>query len=116
MLTAFVGARVFDGERFIDDAAVLVREGDVAGVVRQIDTPDGAARVELEGGVLAPGFVDVQVNGGGDVLFNDTPTPDAISAIVAAHARFGTTGMTPTLISDHDDVLRAGATSLNYQV
>ncbi len=52
------------------------------------------------GAWLAPGFIDVQVNGGGDVLFNDNPTPEGIAAIAAAHRRFGTTGLLPTLISD----------------
>ena len=56
---------------------------------------------------LAPGFVDIQVNGGGDVLFNDAPTPDAIRAIVAAHRRLGTTALLPTLISDSNDKMVA---------
>ena len=56
---------------------------------------------------LAPGFIDVQVNGGGDVLFNDVPTPEGISAIAAAHRRFGTTALLPTLISDTPDKMRA---------
>ncbi len=60
----------------------------------------GAASVDLEGGLLLPGFIDVQVNGGGGVLFNDDPTPEAIHAIGAAHRRFGTTGFLPTLISE----------------
>ena len=55
---------------------------------------------------LAPGFIDVQVNGGGDVLFNDTPTPDGITAIAAAHRRFGTTGLLPTVISDTPEKMR----------
>jgi N-acetylglucosamine-6-phosphate deacetylase len=49
---------------------------------------------------LVPGFIDIQVNGGGDALFNDRPTPETIRAIVAAHRRFGTTALLPTLISD----------------
>ena len=53
-----------------------------------------------DGAWLAPGFIDVQVNGGGDILFNDEPTPEGIGAIVAAHRRFGTTALMPTLISD----------------
>jgi N-acetylglucosamine-6-phosphate deacetylase len=49
---------------------------------------------------LAPGFIDLQVNGGGDVLFNNAPTPESIHRIAAAHRRFGTTAFLPTLISD----------------
>ena len=57
-------------------------------------------RVLPDNAWLAPGFIDLQVNGGGDVLFNDTPTVDGIRAIAAAHRRFGTTALLPTLISD----------------
>src|SRR5262249_31341759 len=55
---------------------------------------------------LAPGFIDTQVNGGGDVLLNDAPTPEAMSAIAAAHRQFGTTSLLPTLISDTPDKMQ----------
>ena len=58
-------------------------------------------------GTLAPGFIDVQVNGGGGVLFNDTPTVDGIRAIGAAHRKFGTTGFLPTLITDTREKMAA---------
>jgi len=66
------------------------------------DAGEGAADqvLDLQGGYLLPGFVDTQVNGGGGVLFNDCPTVDGVAAIAAAHARFGTTALMPTLISD----------------
>src|SRR6185436_11024038 len=56
---------------------------------------------------LTAGFIDTQVNGGGDVLFNDDPTPEGIAAIAAAHRRFGTTGLLPTLITDRPERMRA---------
>jgi len=65
----------------------------------------GADIVDLEGQILLPGFIDVQVNGGGGVLFNDDPNPESIRAIGAAHRRFGTTGFLPTLISDDLDTI-----------
>jgi N-acetylglucosamine-6-phosphate deacetylase len=64
-----------------------------------------AVTVDLEGQLLLPGFIDVQVNGGGGVLFNDDPNPESIRAIGAAHRRFGTTGFLPTLISDDLDTI-----------
>ena len=64
-----------------------------------------AAIVDLKGQLLLPGFIDVQVNGGGGVLFNDDPSPESIRAIGAAHRRFGTTGLLPTLISDDLDTI-----------
>jgi N-acetylglucosamine-6-phosphate deacetylase len=72
--------------------------------------PDGDARgkgieIDLEGQLLLPGFIDVQVNGGGGVLFNDDPGVASIRAIGAAHRRFGTTGFLPTLISDDLDTI-----------
>ena len=96
---ALTGARIFDGERIVDDAAVLVEDGRIAGVVAAAAVPAGAERRPCRG-LIAPGFIDCQVNGGGGVLFNDSPTVEAIAAIGAAHRRFGTTGFLPTFISD----------------
>jgi N-acetylglucosamine-6-phosphate deacetylase len=59
-----------------------------------------AVRQDLGGAMLVPGFIDSQVNGGGGVLFNDTPDLATIAAIGKAHRRFGTTSFLPTLISD----------------
>jgi len=66
-----------------------------------------------DGSWLAPGFIDVQVNGGGDVLFNDAPTPAGIARIVAAHRRFGTTGLLPTLISDSARKMREASLAVS---
>lgn len=66
-----------------------------------------AVTIDLDGGWLLPGFVDTQVNGGGGVLFNDRLDIDAIAAIGAAHARYGTTAFMPTLISDTPDRIAA---------
>src|SRR5262249_15675419 len=52
-------------------------------------------------------FIDLQVNGGGDVLFNNSPTPDAIARIVAAHRKFGTTSLLPTLITETFEKMKA---------
>ena len=62
--------------------------------------PDNAERHALDGGMLVPGFIDLQVNGGGGVLFNNAPTVESIRTICAAHAQFGTTALLPTLITD----------------
>jgi N-acetylglucosamine-6-phosphate deacetylase len=69
-------------------------------------------RVLSEGVWLAPGFVDLQVNGGGDVLFNDNPTPEAIATIAAAHRKFGTTGFLPTLITDTPKKMQAAVAAV----
>lgn len=96
---AITGAEIFDGTRSHADHAVIVENGRIADLVPQRQV--GAVRVErLEGGLLAPGFIDAQVNGGGGVLLNDAPTPEGVATICDAHAKFGTTALLPTLITD----------------
>jgi N-acetylglucosamine-6-phosphate deacetylase len=84
----------------------VVIEGDtIVAVLPEWEVPP-ADRQPVEG-LLAPGFIDLQVNGGGGVLFNDAPTVDGIAAIGAAHRRYGTTGFLPTLISDTREQMAA---------
>lgn len=95
---ALTGARIFSDGAFLENHALIVADGAIEAV--SPDVPAGCERVHLNGGDLLPGFIDVQVNGGGGVLFNDQPTVAGIEAIGTAHRRFGTTGFLPTLISD----------------
>ena len=105
---AVAADHLFDGTALDDDCAVLIDGGEIAQLVGRDDIPRGILVHDLPTGAwLAPGFIDVQVNGGGDVLFNDQPTPAGIAAITAAHRRFGTTGLLPTLISDTPEKMRA---------
>lgn len=106
MTTAFVNGPVLAPGGFITGQAVLVDAGRISAIVSSGDERARAAiPVDLAGRRLLPGFVDVQVNGGGGVLFNDAPTLEGVRTIAAAHARFGTTGFLPTLISDDDKTL-----------
>ena len=75
------------------------------GVIVAMEATADADAIDLDGGWLSPGFIDTQVNGGGSVLLNDTPTVEGIAAIAAAHRPYGTTAMMPTLISDTADVI-----------
>lgn len=105
MMKVFIGARIFDGEAFHDDSALVVEQGRVVAITPHAERPRVSDTLDLGGGTLAPGFVDWQVNGGGGVLFNETPTPEAIEAIVKAHRAFGTTALLPTVITDSPSVL-----------
>jgi len=100
------GARIFDGENFLLDHAVVVEGERIAAIVPYAERPQGVAR-DLAGGLLAPGYIDVQVNGGGGVLFNEDPTPEAIARIAAAHRKHGTVGLLPTLVTDAPQVMTA---------
>ena len=104
---------VFDGAAVHRDCAVVIKDTDIVALLPRREMPaDIPARDLPDGAWLTPGFIDVQVNGGGDVLFNDMPTPEGIAAIVAAHRRFGTTALLPTLISDTAEKMRAASASV----
>jgi N-acetylglucosamine-6-phosphate deacetylase len=93
--------RVFDGFRWHDHAAVLIEHGKVRGIAPIADLPDDWPNRSMAAAtILAPGFIDLQVNGGGGILLNDEPTVEGMQAIARAHRRFGTTGCLPTLITD----------------
>ncbi|MEP9397794.1 N-acetylglucosamine-6-phosphate deacetylase [Mesorhizobium sp. KR2-14] len=104
---AIAGARIFDGQAWHNRSAVIVRDGVVERIEAAGDVPPGMKVVELDGGMIAPGFVDLQVNGGGGVMLNDAPSVEAIRTICAAHARFGTTALLPTLITDTPEITAA---------
>jgi N-acetylglucosamine-6-phosphate deacetylase len=98
---AYTNGRVFAARGWRDGMALLSEGGLISAILPHDDPRISAAeRIDLQGQLLLPGFIDTQVNGGGGVLFNDQPTPAGIAAIGRAHARFGTTGFLPTLISD----------------
>ncbi|WP_020593772.1 N-acetylglucosamine-6-phosphate deacetylase [Kiloniella laminariae] len=106
MKTALVNARVFTGDRWLEKATVTLDKGiiETVGTEAKADLSGYKLR-DLSGDMLVPGFIDIQVNGGGGVLFNDQPDIEGIRAIARAHRRFGTTGMLPTLITDERSVM-----------
>ena len=109
MMQALTGARIFDGERILEGRSVLIRDGVIDVVAKDRDVPADVEKIDLGGDLLAPGFIDVQVNGGGGVLLNDQPDVEALKIISAAHRRYGTTSLLPTIISDDFTVMEAAA-------
>lgn len=111
MRQLLTGARIFTGETILDGRSLLVADGRILDIVAPGRTlPKVDRTVVLEASdLLAPGFLDIQVNGGGGVLFNEQPTAEGALAIAAAHRRFGTTGLLPTIITDTPDCHRAAA-------
>jgi len=99
-LTAIRCKRIFDGYDWHENAALLTEGGAARGIVPADRIPGRAAVCSAAGSMIAPGFVDLQVNGGGGVLFNSDPSVATIRTICAAHRRFGTTSLLPTLITD----------------
>jgi len=97
---AYCGADIFDGEKRLQGHALLVEGGRVEAIVPVDAVPGGAEVTELDGGLIAPGLIDLQVNGGGGVMFNDDPSADVLRVMARAHAGLGATAILPTLITD----------------
>ena len=113
MLQAIVNGCIFDGESVHEHKAVLIEDEHIVALVDPEQVPaDIGVSYDLEGGTLIPGFIDLQVNGGGGVLFTAAPTVDSLRTIGAAHRQYGTTGFLPTLISTRFDVMREAVSAV----
>lgn len=111
MVQAFIAEALFDGERLYRNVALTIADGQVVNV-----GGEAAADAVLLKGLLAPGLIDVQVNGGGGALFNNDATVNALGKISTAHARFGTTGFMPTLITDQVSVMQKAADAVSAAI
>lgn len=99
-MKAIIGADIFDAVQMHRNSALLFSQGKIVAIVDEQEVPAECEVMQLGGGTLAPGFVDLQVNGGGGVLFNEAPNIKGIKTICKAHATYGTTSLLPTLITD----------------
>ena len=99
---------VFTGGTLLNGLAIHCQQGRVVELCPVRAVPANAQVVQV-GGTVSPGFVDLQVNGGGGVLLNQCPTPEGMRAIASAHRQFGTVAVTPTVITDTHDVVAAAA-------
>jgi N-acetylglucosamine-6-phosphate deacetylase len=104
-LDALVNGTVLVDGDLVAGHAVLIKGERIRDVVADEAVPRDARRVDLKGGLLAPGFIDLQVNGGGGCLLNEQPTPETIARIGATHRRYGTTAFLPTLITTGPDTM-----------
>ena len=98
-MEALIGAQLHTPEGLAPGRALLLADGTIRDIVADDAIPVTARITRLAGGTLAAGFIDLQVNGGGGVMFNDAPTAATIAAIGRAHRAFGTTGFLATFIS-----------------
>lgn len=99
--------RLFDGEKFSDNQVLSVVDGKIQRIDQIIENID----VTLPG-LVVPGYIDLQVNGGGGALFNAAPSVNQLKTIMLAHAKYGTTAMMPTLITDDITVMEQAADAI----
>jgi len=114
MVSALVNGRVLIGDELRDDCCVVIDGDRIADICAS--PPADAEVIDFAGQFLLPGFIDVQVNGGGGRLFNDDPSVETIAVIAAAHRRFGTTGLLPTLISDDFSIIERGIAAVDEAI
>ena len=113
------GATIFNGEVFLDDHVLVVRDGMIDQIIaiqnfnKTSKDYENYELIKFNGGIITAGFVDIQVNGGGGILLNDEPSVEGMKAIIAAHRKFGTTAMLPTLISDTTEKMQATVDAAN---
>jgi len=105
--TRFYTPRLFDGQNFLDDRVLTITKGIISAIDQDTSHIDFYAK-----SLVVPGYIDLQVNGGGGVLFNDSPSVNKLKTIMAAHAKFGTTAMMPTLITDKIEVMIQAANAV----
>ena len=106
MKKALKGARIFSGKDFLDNKALLFEDDNIIDILDDSIIPSDFEIQSLNGGILSPGFIDLQVNGGGGKLFNNSPDKESLNTIISAHQYFGTTSIMPTVISDSLNVLQ----------
>jgi N-acetylglucosamine-6-phosphate deacetylase len=108
MAVALVNAKIFTGDEWLLEHAVVIAAEKIVEVCPLAQLTRHCSSIDLQGARLIPGLIDSQVNGGGGLLFNDAPTLATLRTISAAHRRYGTTGLLPTLISDDLSVIQQG--------
>ena len=104
-MEAYVNADIYAPQEVFHDRALIVDEGVIVGIVPEDQVPKNAGKIDLHGKNIAAGFVDLQVNGGGGVLFNTDWGRDAVIAAALAHQRLGTTSIFPTVFTSSFDAM-----------
>ncbi|QIG47652.1 N-acetylglucosamine-6-phosphate deacetylase [Nordella sp. HKS 07] len=106
---ALKGARLFDGDTIREGMAVVIDQEKIESILPAAKLTGDIPTLDLAGGLLAPGFVDAQVNGGGGVLLNEAPTVATIRRMAEAYRIYGTTSLLPTVITDRTDIIHQAA-------
>lgn len=104
---AIANGIVFDGTALHHDVTALFEDGVFVGCIQDQVASSDTQILDFAGDIVSPGFVDLQVNGGGGVMLGDDPCIDTLSEIAEAHRTLGTTHMLPTLITDTPEKAQA---------
>lgn len=114
--TIVSGGPIFDGDVMHEGKAARFVDGVFVGLEREVDISEPAEVIDLKGDILAPGFVDLQVNGGGGEMFNGAARAETIKRIADAHRALGTTLLLPTLITDTFEHTQAAIAAISAAI
>jgi N-acetylglucosamine-6-phosphate deacetylase len=117
MISAITDAVIFDGEKLISDHIVVIKNSKILAIAAK-DTPliKIDHYISCPDSYIAPGFIDLQVNGGGGVMFNSDPSVEAIECMSIAHRKYGTTGFLPTLITTDFDMMQRAIKAVDQAI
>lgn len=108
---ALTHCRIYTGHDILDDHAVMIANGLIEKICPVAELPSGIETHDLGGAILAPGFIDLQLNGCGGVQFNDSVeavSEETLEIMQHANEKSGCTSYLPTLITSADDLMKHG--------
>ncbi|SLM63858.1 MULTISPECIES: N-acetylglucosamine-6-phosphate deacetylase [Dickeya] len=108
---ALTHGRIFTGHQLLDDHAVIIANGLIEAICPSRELPANLPCTSLDGALLSPGFIDLQLNGCGGVQFNDALENISVKTLTTmqrANERSGCTSFLPTLITSSDAYMRHG--------
>ncbi|AMM50672.1 hypothetical protein TH61_05060 [Rufibacter sp. DG15C] len=105
MRTALCNGTIYSGYSILDRHAVIFENGRVLEILLEGNLPTDVTKIDAKGGIICPGFVDLQVNGGNGIYFTQHPTLESLNSIRDAHLQFGTTSFLPTVISAFQETI-----------
>ncbi|APJ03245.1 N-acetylglucosamine-6-phosphate deacetylase [Silvanigrella aquatica] len=108
-------ALVFNGEKFLKKKQIYIKDNSIADISSKKNTKK-IKEIDLNGNILCPGFIDIQLNGGGGVFFNESQTISGLKQIMQAHLSFGTTSFLPTFITDDNSKIILAINCINKAI
>ena len=106
-MRTYLNGRIFTGAQILDNQCVLTDDGKIVGIVERQNIPDTATVVDLQGHLLAPAFMDIQIYGGNGRLFGEFPSVEALATTYDYCRAGGAMHFLPTVATNSDAVVFA---------
>ena len=108
MKYALINSVIYTKNEVLRDYAVVIEGEYIQSVIPQSELESGVKTIDLKGHNLTAGFIDLQLNGCGGVMFNDQTSVETLEIMQATNLKSGCTSFLPTFITAPDeDIKRA---------